>query len=219
MKRHSHYEAAFEHYLQSRQVPYVPVDESRKTLFSGSKIKSFDFLVYPAEDCHWIVDVKGRNFPYLDEDGRGSGRYWENWVTREDLSGLGEWQTVFGEEFEARFVFAYLLQGPPDRWPSGRPHVYQEGLYAFWTISLADYRRHCRRRSPVWETVCMPRRRFRELARPVGFFCRPAPPGATNAAGLRPGSIKQSTFAPGPKNVETRATGAPVTRPAETSTE
>ncbi|HOA74331.1 MAG TPA: HYExAFE family protein [Phycisphaerae bacterium] len=171
MKRHSHYESAFEDYLQQRGVPYVPVDETRRTLFSGSKIKSFDFLVYPAENVHWIVDVKGRNFPYLDGSGRGSGRYWENWVTQEDLDGLSEWQAVFGDEFEARFVFAYLLQGPADRWPAGRPHSYEGHCYAFMTIALDDYRRHCRKRSAGWGTVSVPRRTFREIARPVASFC------------------------------------------------
>lgn len=171
MKPHLHYEAAFEDYLQTRRIPYVPVDETRKTLFAGSKIKSFDFLVYPSEDQHWIVDVKGRNFPYLDANGHGTGRYWENWVTQEDLDGLGEWETVFGAEFEARFVFAYHLSGPPDRWPTGRPHAFHDALYAFMTVRLNDYRQHCRRRSAGWGTVCMPRRVFRELARPVGSFC------------------------------------------------
>lgn len=171
MKRHLHYEAAFEDYLQYRGVSYVPVDETRKTLFSGSKIKSFDFLVYPTEDSHWIVDVKGRSFPYLDEHGRGSGRYWENWVTQADLDGLSEWEAVFGDDFEARFVFAYHLQGPVDRWPSGRPHGYQGSNYAFLTIALSDYAKHCRRRSAGWRTVSVPRKTFRELARPVGSFC------------------------------------------------
>ena len=47
MRRHIHYEAAFEDYLRSRGWPYLPVDEHRKAIFSGARIKSFDFLVYP----------------------------------------------------------------------------------------------------------------------------------------------------------------------------
>ena len=60
MHRHIHYEAAFEDYLRSRGIPYVPVDETRKAIFSGTRIKSFDFLIYPPESKPWIVDVKGR---------------------------------------------------------------------------------------------------------------------------------------------------------------
>ncbi|MBI4578624.1 MAG: HYExAFE family protein [Planctomycetes bacterium] len=171
MKRHLHYEAAFEDYLGRRAVPYVPVDETRKVIFSGSKIKSFDFLVYPAENCHWIVDVKGRRFPYFTDNGRRTARYWENWVTNDDVTGLADWQAVFGSDFEARFVFAYLLQGPADRWPTGRPHGYLGSLYAFLTVTLDDYRRHCRRRSTRWGTVTVPRRVFQDIAHPVGSFC------------------------------------------------
>lgn len=163
--RHIHYEAAFEDYLRSRKVPYVPVDEAKRAIFAGDKLKSFDFLVYPGGRRHWIVDVKGRHFPYMTT--KGTKRYWENWVAKADLEGLTEWQSVFGEEFEARFVFAYLLEGPPDRWPQVRPHAYLGNEYAFMTVKLVDYLKYCRPRSPKWQTVAMSRERFCEIARPV----------------------------------------------------
>ena len=119
MHRFVHYEAAFEDYLRSRGIPYVPVDETRRALFAGTKVKSFDFLVYPPQHKPWIVDVKGRKFPYVSEDG--SLRYWENWVTQEDLLSLAEWEKVFPADFESRFIFAYLLAGRPERWPSSKP--------------------------------------------------------------------------------------------------
>lgn len=63
MRKHIHYEAAFEDYLRSRGVPYIPVEEARRAIFAGERIKSFDFIVYPAGQRNWIVDVKGRAFP------------------------------------------------------------------------------------------------------------------------------------------------------------
>ena len=69
MKKHIHYEAAFEDFLRSRGVPYVPVQEARRAIFAGERIKSFDFIVYPGGQRHWIVDVKGRRFPYITERG------------------------------------------------------------------------------------------------------------------------------------------------------
>jgi hypothetical protein len=166
MHRHIHYEAAFEDYLRSRGIPYVPVDETRKAIFSGARIKSFDFLIYPPGDKPWIVDVKGRKFPYITETK--AKRYWENWVTDEDLESLTEWSAVFKEEFEARFVFAYLLSGPPDRWPSVPPHGYLDDSYAFISVNLPDYAKHCRRRSGRWNTVSVPLARFREILGPIG---------------------------------------------------
>jgi hypothetical protein len=176
MKRHIHYEAAFEDYLRSRGVPYVPVEESKRAVFAGERVKSFDFIVYPSNDLRWLVDVKGRRFPYITE--HGSRRYWENWVTQEDLDGLTEWQSVFGGDFEARLVFAYLLEGPPDRWPTLRPHRFRGEDYAFVTVRLDEYRRQARPRSPSWETVSMSMRAFRRICQPLELAGTP-PPGPT----------------------------------------
>jgi hypothetical protein len=168
MRKHIHYEAAFEDYLRSRGVPYVPVEEARRAIFAGERIKSFDFIFYPGEDRHWIVDVKGRRFPYINE--QGGRRYWENWVTRDDLSGLAEWQSVFGGSFEARFVFAYLLEGPPDRWPAAQPHSFRGEDYAFLAVRLEDYSQYARPRSSSWDTVAMSASKFRSLCQPVEVF-------------------------------------------------
>ena len=47
-QRRFHYEQAFEHYLRANRIPYVAVDEAKKSLISpghGSGcIKSFDFV-------------------------------------------------------------------------------------------------------------------------------------------------------------------------------
>ena len=175
-RRYIHYEAAFEDYLRSQGLPYIAVDEHRKAIFAGSRVKSFDFVVYRADQANWLVDVKGRKFPYeLD----GQKRYWENWVTREDLDGLRCWQEAFGDGFESVFVFAYLLTNPDNATPRdirraldraaqlGYVHPYRQEHYAFMCISLADYEQTCRQRSPKWDTLTVPTRRFRELARPI----------------------------------------------------
>ncbi|MCB9851064.1 MAG: HYExAFE family protein [Phycisphaerales bacterium] len=164
-RRHIHYEAAFEDYLRSCGVPYIAVDEQRKAIFSGNRVKSFDFLVYRDSGIKWLVDVKGRKFPYDTSDGQR--RYWENWITREDLEGLRQWEDTFGEGFRAMLVFAYLLLGPPARQPLAFVHPFRDDLYAFMCISLADYRELCRPRSASWDTVSVPAARFRELAQPI----------------------------------------------------
>lgn len=65
--RDNHYEAAFEEYLRGRGVPYVAVDEARRSLMSdGASIKSLDFIV-TGGPLTWLVDVKGRRFPSGDE--------------------------------------------------------------------------------------------------------------------------------------------------------
>jgi len=163
-RRHIHYEAAFEDYVRSRGWPYVPVDEQRKAIFSGARVKSFDFLVYPPKRTAWLVDVKGRKFPYEGKSGR---RYWENWVTRDDLEGLQRWKGVFGDDFEPLLVFVYWLCGTIVREPTPEMHAFRGEYYAFLGISASDYAAHARNRSPKWDTVTLPNQTFRELVRPL----------------------------------------------------
>ena len=163
-RRHIHYEAAFEDYVRSRGWPYVPVDEHKKAIFSGARIKSFDFLVYPPGEVAWLVDVKGRKFPY---DCKGGRRYWENWATREDLEGLRQWKAVFGSGFEPVLMFVYWLLGPPVAEPSPDVHVFRNEYYAFLPVTAADYAAHARTRSPKWNTVTVPTRAFRSMVRRI----------------------------------------------------
>jgi hypothetical protein len=60
--RDNHYEAAFEAYLRERRLPYIAVDEARRSLVPDGSLKSLDFIVSPAGDVSWLVDVQ-RRFP------------------------------------------------------------------------------------------------------------------------------------------------------------
>jgi hypothetical protein len=112
--RDNHYEAAFEQYLRDRGVPYVAVDEARRSLLGGTSIKSLDFIVSPPGGLSWLVDVKGRRFPSGDEQKQ----YWKNWSTRDDLTSLAHWERLFGSQFGELLVFAYNIVG--DRAPLAR---------------------------------------------------------------------------------------------------
>ena len=163
-RRHIHYEAAFEDYLRSRGIPYVPVDEQKKVIFSGARVKSFDFLLYRPGEATWLVDVKGRKFPY---DTPANKRTWENWVTQDDLTGLQRWEAAFGDGFRAMFVFAYWLTDEPVRELARHVHPFRNEHYAFLCVSLADYKAHARRRSTAWDTLTVPSADFRRLAKPM----------------------------------------------------
>ena len=104
--RDNHYEAAMEAYLRSRQVPYVAVDEAKRSLASdGRSIKNLDFIVASATGASWLVDVKGRRFPSGDDQRH----YWKNWSTRDDVQSLRRWEALFGEQFVGLFVFVVRL--------------------------------------------------------------------------------------------------------------
>jgi len=163
--RDNHYEAAFEQYLRSRGVPYVAVDEAKRSVLSnGASIKSLDFIVSAPGEWTWLVDVKGRRFP----GGEENKQYWKNWTSRDDIDGLGQWEELFGPTFRGLFVFAYDVLG--DRAPLPEPELFEfrEKLYGFVAIVLSDYTPHARPISPKWDTVAMSTTDFRRLARP---FC------------------------------------------------
>jgi len=168
-RRSVHYEAAFESYLRAMGWPYVVVDEAKKAVFANASIKSFDFLVYSETGANLLVDVKGRKFP---DSGRqaGSARAWENWVTREDVESLREWENIFGDGFLAVLVFAYWLQGPPARAPFDDVHFFRKRHYAFRAIGLDAYAHAVKPRSAKWQTLSMPAGAFRRQARELAHF-------------------------------------------------
>jgi hypothetical protein len=171
--RHNHYEAAFEAYLREWKIPYVAVDESRRSLMGDETLKSLDFIVSPqpavgrssAVPCSWLVDVKGRRF--------SSGprrKLWNNWSTSDDLKSLARWETLFGEQFHGLLVFAYNVDGDLAPLSPEQMFCHRGGLYGFIAIPLDLYTAWAKRLSTKWDTVSMPTARFRELARPADHF-------------------------------------------------
>ncbi|GIW75618.1 MAG: hypothetical protein KatS3mg104_0681 [Phycisphaerae bacterium] len=155
-----HYEAAFEEYLRSRKIPYVAVDEAKKTLFADASLKSFDFVVYSSKGPNLLVDVKGRK-----ARTQTVHRGYESWTTQQDVEDLVQWQEVFGTGFCAILAFVYWIE--PPLLPEASMFEFKERWYQLMGIDLNQYRHHMRRRSPKWGTVCLSREDFHQLARPI----------------------------------------------------
>ena len=161
--RNNHYEAAFEAYLRTLRLPYIPSEENRRSLLAdGTTIKNFDFIVTVPGDNSWLVDVKGRRFP----GGRKNHNYWKQWSVFDDLVGMQTWETLFGRKFQGLFVFAYQVVGSKSPVPLEKLFVFRKRLYAFIGIRFAEYLPEARLISPRWNTYSMPARRFRQLAQP-----------------------------------------------------
>jgi len=164
MHRENPYEAAFEGYLRSRRIPYVAVDESKRSLLGDGSLKSLDFIVSRPGGPSWLVDVKGRRFPTASGEGR---QYWKNWSTRDDLRSLAAWQRLFGSGFQSVLVFAYDVLGDRAPLPAEQLFEWRGALYGFVALRLEDYAFHARPISLAWDTVAMPTARFRQLAIPI----------------------------------------------------
>lgn len=163
MKRHIHYEAAFEDCLRTHGIPYVAVDEAKRAAFRDARLKSFDFVVYARGSANWLVDIKGRSYSTRRRDGRAS---WVNWATLEDLDALEQWETLFGHGFRALLVFAYRLRDDVSP-PPEITHTFRDHRYVFAGVPVDTYRTHATLRSPKWGTVNMPPAEFAQQVRPL----------------------------------------------------
>ena len=76
---------AFEAFLRDAGIPYVAVTETKRALFSGVKLKSFDFVVYSTQGPNILATVK----PFSQGNMRAE---------------MGRWEEVFGKGFAAAEV-------------------------------------------------------------------------------------------------------------------
>jgi hypothetical protein len=163
--RTGHYTAAFEAFLRSRSIPYVNVDQAKKALFADAKLKSFDFVVYSKKGPNLLVDLNGRSCR-VSKSATAKGRAgFESWTNEHDVADLAQWEQVFGEGFKGVVTFVYWLDAPKRPMPGMFEH--RDRWYLLMGIDLAEYRSRMRRRSPKWETVSLPVKDFRSLARPL----------------------------------------------------
>jgi hypothetical protein len=214
-----HYEQAFEQYLRVRRLPYVSVNEARKTLLpvpSGSdgleSLKSFDFVIY-GPDQNLLVDIKGRKIASrrakkgrrsgpapadlpkllpLPEPPRPPATRLECWVTEDDIASLTAWEGLFGQGFRAAFVFVYWCDQQPPAPLFEELLEFRGRWYAIRTVLLQDYRRAMKPRSPRWRTVHMPAAAFDRACRPLAEPDGPRGPGPGPAGvqmGVLPGTI------------------------------
>jgi hypothetical protein len=136
-------------------------------------VKNLDFIVLGPTGAKLLVDVKGRQFP----GGPASKpRYtWESWATRDDVDGLTHWQALFGADYLPLFVFMYrvlptvTLDDTPDMWRL------KDETYLFRAVTLDDYRRNMKVRSPKWGTVGLLKEAFEQVARPFRYFSHECP--------------------------------------------
>ena len=73
-----------EQFLRDHHLPYISVDEAKKALFSGAKLRSFHFVVYRPTGRNWLV--------------------YAAWLRRESREDLRQWEEIFGSGFIAVHV-------------------------------------------------------------------------------------------------------------------
>jgi len=157
----NHYERAFENFLIVNSLHYVMVDEHKRTAFSHSSIKSFDFLLYPPNQEIVIAEVKGRSFKGTSFANLSG---FDCWVTMDDVNGLSYWGEVFGSEYTVVFIFAYRIKNVDVDFDGRDVFDFDGDRYIFFALKLSDYKTHMKLRSPKWRTVTLPADKFRSCA-------------------------------------------------------
>ena len=168
MLRTNHYDCAFEAYLRRARCSYVAVDETRRALLAEVSLKSVDFVV-TGGSINRLVDIKGRRFP---SGPTGTGATWENWVTRDDIDSLTEWQKTFGGGFRSALVFAYHIVNESSRSQHSELFEFHGRTYAFYGVEVEPFAAVMRQRSPKWGTVSLPADQYRQLRTPFREWLR-----------------------------------------------
>jgi hypothetical protein len=160
----NHYEKAFASWLIENQVEFISTADQHKPVFEHSELKSFDFLLCPTCGKKIIAEVKGRHFKGTTLANLSR---LECWVTTEDVDGLSAWQKTLGPDYEATFIFAYRVQNVDVDFDGREMLDFNDDRYLFLAVSLVDYIKYMKQRSPKWRTVTLSADKFRLCARPV----------------------------------------------------
>ncbi|MHC4758212.1 MAG: HYExAFE family protein [Planctomycetota bacterium] len=157
----NHYERAFENWLVDNRIRYLEIDENKRASFGQTRIKSFDFLIYPPNQKIIIAELKGRTFKGISLVNL---KGFDCWITMDDVEGMVSWQEYFGKDHQAVFVFAYCIKKLDVDFDGREVFEYNSKKYIFFALKLDDYQKHMKLRSPRWETVTLPADKFRKYA-------------------------------------------------------
>jgi hypothetical protein len=179
----NHYELAFDSWLADNAVNYVFVDQRKRNTFSSDKVKTFDYLIYPAKsDLHSqtsgpivIAELKGKIFKSASLAGLSA---MESWVSLEDVRGMLKWRQVIAATTpsgiaSAVFVFAYKLENVDVENDGYEIYDFDAERYVFFCVDLSDYTDNMKLRSRRWQTVNLPAQTFRQKAFPIRNLLAP----------------------------------------------
>ena len=157
----NHYERAFGNWLTDNRVQYIAVDEQKRAALGRSRLKSFDYLLYPHKHQTIVAEVKGRTFKGTSFANLAG---FECWVTADDIESLTKWQGIFGSTHTAVFIFAYRIENIDVDFNGREVYEFDGRVYVFFAIKLEDYCKFMKLRSPRWQTVTLPAEKFRRCA-------------------------------------------------------
>ncbi|MEM2934634.1 MAG: HYExAFE family protein [Methanocellales archaeon] len=166
---HSHYELMFESFLREQQFLYIAINEAKRPIFKGEKVKNFDFIVVSKYGKLILMDIKGKQFPYESKLGKN---YWENWVGLDDVKFLKMWAEIFNTT--GIIVFPYLIKYKEDEKSFKDIFKFKGNSYGIVAIEVNEYHKNSKPRSKAikgtFNAISISRELFSKLAKPISFF-------------------------------------------------
>lgn len=179
---YSEYENMFEKLLREKQLPYIAINEAKRAIVHGKKIKSFDFIVSSKNNI-FLIDIRGKQFPY----GRGNreGEYWENWIHEDDLGGLEFWEKKFGSnKAKGLLIFPYKIKSRQEVEDENKLHKevnkfkcrfeFKNKSYGLVAITPDEYKKKSKIRSSKGQVhaIYISRKTFPTIAKPLNRFIK-----------------------------------------------
>lgn len=168
---HSHYELMFENFLRKNNFLYIAINEAKRPVFNGERIKNFDFIVVSKNGKLVLIDIKGKQFPYESKYGKN---YWENWIEIDDGKFLKMWSKIFGNNAIGILVFAYLIKYKEDEKYFKDIFTFKRNKYGLIAIEINEYLKHSKPRSKsgkgTFNTISVSREKLAKLVKPISYF-------------------------------------------------
>jgi len=166
---YSHYELMFENFLREQQFLYIAINEAKRPIFKGEKVKNFDFIVVSKSGKLVLMDIKGKQFPYKSKLGKN---YWENWVGLDDVKFLKMWSEIFNAT--GIIVFPYWIKYKEDEKLFKDIFKFKGNSYGIVAIEIDEYRKNAKPRSKSGEgtfnAISVSRELFSKLVKPISYF-------------------------------------------------
>ena len=130
---------------------------------------NFDFIVVSKSGKLILIDVKGKQFPYVSKLGKN---YWENWVGLDDVKFLEMWAKIFNTI--GIIVFPYLIRYKDDKKLFKDISEFRGNSYGIVAIEVNEYHKNSKPRSKhgegTFNAISISREKMPKLVKPISFY-------------------------------------------------